>query len=88
MGGGKIVSTRGVYYDLTASPYEFKSPYGDVFKFSSKKKLEIYTRDVVKEVQRVDAVIMRNGLADYLPDHALVMIYAAVYRAFYRKIER
>lgn len=85
---GKIVSTRGVYYDLTASPYEFTSPYGDVFKFSSKKKLEIYTRDVVKEVKRVDAIVMRNGLADYLPDHALSMIYTAVYRAFYRKIER
>lgn len=88
MDGGKIVSSRGVYYDLTKSPYEFISPYGDIFKFSSKKKLEIYTRDIVKEVKRVDAIIMRNGLADYLPDNALTLIYASVYRAFYRKIER
>ncbi|MBO5870270.1 MAG: hypothetical protein J6Q89_05915 [Clostridia bacterium] len=39
-------SRRGVYYDLTESPYEYNSPYGDLFKFSSEKKLEIYTRDI------------------------------------------
>ena len=85
---GKVKSTRGVYYDLTQSPYEFTSPYGDVFKFSSRKKLEMYTRDITKEVKRVDDLLMRNGMADYLPDAIFPAMYCAVYRAFYRKIER
>lgn len=88
MDGGKIVSTRGVYYDLTKSPYEFKSPYGDIFKFSSKKKLEIYTRDVVKEVARLGAFLARNDLQNYLTDNVVNHLYHTVYVAFYKKIER
>lgn len=82
-----IVSARGVYYDLTKSPYEFTGPYGDSFKFSSAKKLAIYTRDIPKEIKRVDALIERHGLKDFLPDDSRALLYRAMYRAFYRKIE-
>lgn len=82
------ISRRGVYYDLSLSPYEFKSPYGDLFKFSSAKKYEIYTRDVHKEIKRVDDVLARNGVGKYIPDEIKDLVKRAVYRAFYEKIER
>ena len=82
-----IVSSRGVYYDLTKSPYEFKTPYGDLFKFSSKKKLEIYTRDVVKELNRLDNLLVRHDLQDFIPREIIQLIQKAVYKSFYRKVE-
>lgn len=81
------VSARGVYYDLTLSPYEYQTPYGDLFKFSSKKKLEMYTRDIYREITRVEKVMNRNKLHEHIPDEILNLIYKSVYRAFYRKIE-
>ena len=81
------VSRRGVYYDLTISPYEFTSPYGDIFKFSSKKKLEIYTRDIVKEIKRLEDIIQRNDMQSFLEDEILQLLIKAVYRSFYKKIE-
>lgn len=83
----KKVSSRGVYYDLTLSPYEYETSYGDIFKFSSKKKLEMYTRDVPKEVERVAKVLNRHDLKSYLPPEIIQLINKSVYRAFYKKIE-
>ena len=83
----EIKSRRGVYYDLTKSPYEYQSPYGDLFKFSSQKKLEIYTRDIEKEVDRITKVLERHGLGDHLPSEIIQLLYRAVFRSFYRKIE-
>jgi hypothetical protein len=82
-----IVSSRGVYYDLTKSPYEYKTPYGDLFKFSSKKKLEIYTRDIVKELKRLDNLLERNEMKNFLPNEIVQLIQRAVYKSFYRKVE-
>lgn len=80
-------SRRGVYYDLTVSPYEYTSPYGDIFKFSSGKKLEIYTRDVEKEIERLHKLIERNKLKDLIPEEIVQLLIKCVYKAFYRKIE-
>lgn len=85
--GERKVSARGVYYDLSLSPYEYVSPYGDSFKFSSQKKLEIYARDIVKEVERVEKLLDRNGLVNHLPPEIVAMLFRMVFRAFYRKIE-
>lgn len=82
-----IKSRRGVYYDLSKSPYEYTTPYGDSFKFSSKKKLEIYTRDIVKEVTRLETLIIRNDLQGFIPDEIVQLLTKAVYEAFYHKIE-
>lgn len=81
------VSRRGVYYDLTKSPYEYKSPYGDLFKFSSKKKLEIYTRDIEKELERLDKAITRNNMESFIPVEIYQLLIKAVYRSFYKTIE-
>lgn len=82
------ISRRGVYYDLTQSPYEFISPYGDSFKFSSEKKLEIYTRDIKKELTRVDALFDRHDLKTHIPEEIIDLIKRAVYRSFYNRVER
>ena len=82
------ISRRGVYYDLTQSPYEYKSTYGDSFKFSSEKKLEIYTRDIVKELARVDALLERHNLKEHIPDEIIDLVKRAVYRSFYNRVER
>lgn len=54
------VSARGVYYDLDKSPYIYKDNLGNVFKFSSQKKLEMFEErlklkelDFEKEVERL-----------------------------------
>lgn len=85
--GEPVKSRRGVYYDLTKSPYEFTSPYGDVFKFSSRKKLEMYTRDVDKELSRVNKLFARNKMDEALPAEIMQLVRREAYRSFYRSIE-
>ena len=81
------ISRRGVYYDLSQSPYEYQSPYGDCFKFSSQKKLEIYTRDVQREVGRLEKVIERNNMGEFIPEEISQLLQRAVYKSFYQKVE-
>ena len=81
------VSRYGVYRDLSLSPYEYESPYGDLFKFSSQKRLEIYARDVEKELSRVQKALYRNDLYRILPDEIIQLTYRSVFQAFYQKIE-
>ena len=81
------VSRRGVYYDLTISPYEFQTPYGDIFKFSSQKKLDIYTRDITKEVGRLHDMLKRNDLYSFVSDETIHELTRTVYRSFYLKIQ-
>lgn len=81
------VSRRGVYYDLSLSPYEFRTPYGDSFKFSSAKKLEIYTRDVEKEVNRLEGLLVRHDMKTFIPEEIQQLLRRAVYQSFYSKVE-
>ena len=81
------VSERGVYYDLSISPYEMQTPYGEIFKFRSKKKLEIYTREIVKEVKRLEPLLSRHDMQGFLPDEIIQLLYKSLYRSLYRHIE-
>lgn len=46
----KAVSPRGVYYDLSKSPYEYIDSYGNIYKFSSLKKQSMFEAKVkIKE---------------------------------------
>ena len=81
------VSRYGVYYDLSKSPYEFTTPYGDLFKFSSAKKLEMYRRDIDKEKERFEKWVSRHDLVEFIPPEIVHLLYRAVYSSFYRKIE-
>lgn len=82
-----VKSRRGVYYDLSKSPYEYKTPYGDLFKFSSAKKLEIYKREIPNEINRIYKILERHDMGDFLNDEIIIILLKSVYRAFYNKVE-
>lgn len=82
----RIVSQRGVFRDLSLSPYEYKNSYGDSFKFPSAKKLEIYEREIAKEEVRLDRFFERNGLSNKLPIDVLYLIYQSAHQALYEKV--
>lgn len=81
------VSRYGVYRDLNLSPYEFTNPYGDIFKFRSQKKLDIYQRDIEKELERVSKFVGRLDLDSHLPPEVVQMLYRYTYKALYNRIE-
>lgn len=83
----EIVSRYGVYRDLEKSPYRYESPYGDLFKFRSQKKLDIYQRDIRTEIDRVSKFVDRYDLVSYLPGEIIQLIYRVTYRALYDRVE-
>lgn len=80
---GEKITRRGVYRDLTLSPYEYQTPYGDIFKFSSQKKLEIYRRDVGNELLKWEILEERFDLRRFLPDETIREVKRAIYKGFY-----
>lgn len=82
------VSRYGVYRDLNQSPYEYESPYGDLFKFPSQKKLEIYAREIETELLRIDKALERLQLEEYLPAEIIQLLYRSTFKALYRKVVR
>lgn len=82
------VSRYGVYRDLSLSPYEYESPYGDSFKFPSQKKLEIYAREIQTELIRIEKMLERLHLEDYVPGEIVQLLYRSTYKALYRKVVR
>lgn len=82
-----VVSRYGVYRDLEKSPYRYESPYGDLFKFRSQKKLDIYTRDIETEIDRVRKFVGRRGLDSYLPKEIIQLLYRSTYQALYDHVE-
>lgn len=84
------VSRKGVYYDLLISPYRFESPYGDIFKFSSQKKLDIYTRKV--EELKIKLIKLVNKFPRELNGNwkslTLQIIEREVYRITYNKVQK
>lgn len=83
----RVKSRRGVYYDLTKSPYEFTTPYGDIFKFKSQKKLDIYTREINKELLRVRQLAERHNLKKYVPAVSYEDFERGIYRSLYKHVE-
>ncbi len=83
----RIKSERGVYYDLSQSPYVHTTPYADTFRFSSAKKLEIYTRDIEGELARLDKLLKRHRLEGYMPDEIVLLLRRSVTRSFYDRVE-
>lgn len=82
------VSRYGVYRDLSQSPYEYESPYGDLFKFPSQKKLEIYAREIQTELDRIGKALDRLQLVEYLPAEIIQLLERSTYKALYRKVVR
>lgn len=68
------VSARGYYYNLAVSPYGYKSPYGDIYKLPSSKKLEMMEREAEKALERVDKLLDKNDLWGFLPYEIVILI--------------
>ncbi len=83
-----VVSRYGVYRDLEKSPYRYKSPYGDLYKFPSQKKLDIYTREIQTELDRVGKTLARLHLEDHIPGEIVQLLYRSTYKALYCKVVR
>lgn len=83
----EVVSRYGVYRDLEQSPYRYESPYGDLFKFRSQKKLDIYRRDIQKEIDKVSKFVGRRDLEQYLPGEIIQLLYRTTYKALYDHVE-
>ena len=45
---------RGVYTDLSLSPYSVTTGCGNIFKFSSKKKMEIFQRICPERLEKLE----------------------------------
>ena len=84
----EVVSRYGVYRDLNQSPYVYESPYGDSFKFPSQKKLEIYTREIQKEMDQIAKMLNRLQLTEYLPEEIVHLLFRTGYEALYRRVVR
>lgn len=81
----KPVTRRGVYRDLTVSPYEFITPYGDIFKFPSQKKMDVYTRQVAIETGKVVEALVKRDVLSRLTDESLEDLERKLYIAVYEQ---
>lgn len=82
------ISERGVYYDLSISPYVYRSPYGDIFKFSSRKKLEVYTRKIEEEKERLESLLFKfKDLNDSWKTGTRDLYHKNMYERIYNKVE-
>lgn len=82
-----VVSRYGVYRDLEKSPYRYESPYGDLFKFRSQKKLDIYTREIERELKQVNKFVCKFELDRYAPQEIIQLLYRLAYTGLYNRIE-
>lgn len=83
----EYISRNGVYYDLNRSPYKFVTPHGKVYRFSSKKKLEIFERDIVAQLRRVDKFLHRNYIDGIVDECVRADLYRESYEGLYKKVE-
>lgn len=79
----KPVSRRGVYRDLSLSPYEFITPYGDIFKFPSKKKMDVYARQIALEMEKVLEALVKRDVLGRLTDESILDLERKLYIAVY-----
>ena len=81
------ISRKGVYYNLDLSPYKYVTPFGKEFRFSSKKKLEIYQREIDEQMRRLDKFIHRNNLKHCMDADIYVYLSKLCYEGLYEKVE-
>jgi hypothetical protein len=82
------ISRRGVYYNLDISPYTYKAPYGEIFKFSSAKKLEIYTRLISEQIAKIDKLLRVYTFKDDRKETIKANLMNNIfYTEIYKKVE-
>lgn len=82
------ISARGVYYDLSISPYVYRSPYGEIFKFSSRKKLEMYSRKIAEFKNKLEQHLsfFKDDESSW-KDPARDITMKAYYKKLYNEVE-
>jgi len=82
------VSRRGIYYNLEISPYSFTTPYGDIFKFSSPKKLEIYVRRINELKRKIDKIVneYEEILGIFWKENTLIKLEEEIYVYVYNEV--
>lgn len=77
------VSARGVFYDLEKSPYKFN--YKDLeLKFSSRKKLEVFTKKFNDAKIRIDNFIYTFSSFETWRDKMLINTAKDIYKSMRR----
>ena len=80
----KKVSERGVYYDLSLSPYAYEHPYNEtIYKFQSAKKLDMYIKHIAIERVRFQKIIAK---LDFLTTDEKLDINFHMERRIYDKV--
>jgi len=82
------VSRRGIYYNLEISPYSFTTPCGDIFKFSSPKKLEIYVRRLNELNRKIDKIVneYEEILGIFWKENTLIKLEEEIYLYVYKEV--
>ena len=81
------ISKRGVYYDLTVSPYVYKMTLGGILQFSSKKKLEIYTRELAIRKKLIKKTFEKVGVILNTPMLVTEKTVSQIELTLYREVE-
>lgn len=80
------ITRKGVYLDLSKSPYEYKCKDGTILKFSSEKKLQMYRSFITLASTKIDRVFGIAGkLLDVLDTKSMMTAQAAVEKSIYKE---
>lgn len=80
------ITRKGVYIDLSKSPYEYKCKDGEVLKFSSEKKLQMYRSFITLAGTKIDRAFGIAGkLLDVIDTNTLMTAQAAVEKSIYKE---
>lgn len=80
------ITRKGVYLDLSKSPYEYKCKDGTVLKFSSEKKLQMYRSFITLAGAKIDRVFGIAGqLLDVIDTKTMMTAQAAVEKSIYKE---
>lgn len=83
-----VKSRKGVYYQLDKSPYEYKTSYGEILKFRSQKRLDMYTKEIIKRINNTYNYLIyinRISNAGFIMDEGLIL---QIEKVLYTEIER
>ena len=80
------ITRKGVYLDLSKSPYEYKCKDGTILKFSSEKKLQMYQSFITFAGTKIDrAFEIAGNLIEAIDTKSMMTAQAAVEKSVYKE---
>lgn len=80
------VSAKGYYYNLDISPYEWTSPYGDVYRMPSRKRAEMMDARVAEETERLHKYLDRSNLRGVIQPEIVTLLHKTLIQIVYDTI--